>query len=105
MTAREIDVILKRLDQQDADNTRWRDEQREDLHELKKDVKEVKVETKYTNGRVTALERERAEESAVARDRRGFAEQHREHYRWLLPTILTAIFTAIIVAQALHLHL
>ena len=101
MTPREIDLILKRLDQQDADNTQWRNEQREDLHELKRDVKEVKAETKYTNGRVTQLEKIN-EREAGAREATDGTEQRREKYldrkhAWRIPVAAALVGATLMV--------
>ena len=105
MTAREIDVILKRLDQQDADNVLWRKEQREDLHELKRDVKEVKNEVKYTNGRVTQLEKVNERESGERNATDGASEKRRLKWGLIAAVIGATAGVAFAIIGAIQSHL
>lgn len=55
-----------------------RDELTQDLREVKGDLKEVAVEVKKTNGRVTALETQRTVDVALAKRRREVLAEAKE---------------------------
>ena len=105
MTAREIDIIVKRLDEIADDNLQWRKEQRDDLHELKRDVKEVKAETKYTNGRVTQLEKINERESGERNAIDGSSEKRRLKWGLVAAVIGATAGVAFAIIGAIQSHL
>jgi ferric-dicitrate binding protein FerR (iron transport regulator) len=54
--------------------------------------------------RLGEVEKREDKDQAILKDRRGFAEQHRERNRWVVGTALTLAFTIIIILQFLQVH-
>lgn len=92
MTPGEIAAIMVRLDHQD-----------EAIGEIKQTVHETLKQAKTTNGRVTALEQERAIAKALLAQAESMQQRRASRHAWLTPAVAAcgSTFGAVVLAHFL----